>query len=163
MQDYMFSDGQDLSTLDSTGVVSTNVFDQEVDGATNANTILTDDQIDAFFNVLILATTNTGGDEGLRVQLRCDDDAALNFGVADQPADGTANEQIVGEIFIKQDDIVAGKKFSTRVKRANLGKYLGAWFKAASTSLNGATTVDCWCGDAPVGENEDIQKTTVQH
>jgi len=161
MQDYVFSDSQALSTLDTTGIISTNVFDLELTGSGGA-TIITDDQIEAYLNVLITgAPASQAGVEGMYIDLRTDDDANLAFG--SEPDDGDSSEQILGLIHVKEDDMVAGKKFSIRVLQANLGKYLGVWYRAGSTGLTTGVTVDAWLSDTPVSENEDIQKTSNQY
>jgi len=160
---FIFSDSQALSTLDTTGVVSTNIFDLEV-AASGGATILTDDQIDGYLNVLITAapTTQTGV-EGMFVDLRTDDTSTLAFGAAVYPADGVADEHILGMIHIKEDDMRAGKRFSVRVHASKMGKYLGVWYRAAVTALATGVTVDAWMSDHPITENESIQKTSQQY
>lgn len=160
---FVFSDSQALTTLNTTGIVSTNIFDLEI-AASGGATILTDDQVDAWFNVLIIAApTSQAGVEGMFVDLRTDDTAALSFGGQIYPADGNSDEQILGLIFIKEDDMRAGRRFSTRAHRSALGKYLGVWFRAAVTTLTTGVTIDAWMSDHPITGNEDIQKTSQQY
>jgi hypothetical protein len=155
---FIFSDSQALGTLDTTGVVSTNIFDLEV-AASGGAAIITDDQIEGYLNILITAapTTQTGA-EGMFVDLRTDDTSTLAFGAAVYPTDATADEHILGMIHIKEDDMRAGKKWSIKVLHSKMGKYLGVWYRAASTGLATGVTVDAWLSDQPVSENEDIQK-----
>ena len=53
MHDIVFSDAQALTTLDSTGEVSDNVFDMEIDSDSNA--IITNDQVVGVLNITIPA------------------------------------------------------------------------------------------------------------
>ena len=144
---YVFSNGQALSTLDSTGVVSSNVFDMELD-ASGGNTILTDDQVEVFFNVQVLSSTNTAGDEGMDVELRMGDNS-----------DMTTGGVVIASMHLAQADIAAGTIRSIKVLKSLAYKFLGAWFKATNTSLDNATGVDCWLSDVPDGSpNDSIQK-----
>lgn len=142
----VFSNGQDLSTLDSTGVVSTNVFDMELTGS-GGDTIIEDDQVVGWMIFLILATTNTAGDEGMDIALRGSDNANMS-----------ASPEYFGSIQILQAEIVAGAAYCVKVTKSMTKKFLGAWFKATSTSLDGATTVDCFMHIAAETPNDAIQK-----
>ena len=59
---FVFSDGQALGALDSTGVVSENIWDLEED-------VSTDQQVIGWINGIILSTTNTGGANGLIIEV----------------------------------------------------------------------------------------------
>lgn len=143
----IFSNGQALGALDSTGVVSTNVFDLELDGA-GGNTIIENDQIEVVLNVKILSTTNTSGTQGLDVVLRGSDNANMS----------TTPEQL-GAIHFTQGEIVAGAIRSIKVLKTLATKFLGVFFLATNTSLDNLTSVDCWISPLPDGSpNEDIQK-----
>ena len=158
---WVFSDSQALGALDSTGVVSTNVYDLEISGSGGA-TIGTDVQIEAYLNILITAVPSSqAGVEGMWVDLRTDDDANLAFGV--QPDDGDSSETILGAIVIKEDEMAAGARFSFRVHRSDLGKYIGVWYRADTTTLTTGMTVDVWLSDHPITPNESIQKTSQQY
>lgn len=139
---FIFSDGQDLSTLDSTGVVSENIWDLEEDA-------VTDHQVVGWINFIVLATTNTGGDEGLDVELRTSD----NTNMSTSPAYLGAHKLI-------QAEIAAGKAYSFGVCKAALKKYVALWFKAVSTSLDGATTVDAWFSEQPISVTGIQKKNT---
>lgn len=144
---YLFSDSQALSTLDSTGVVSSNIFDMELD-ASGGNTILTNDFVSGFLNVIITAAPSTqAATEGYDVELRESDNSDMTTGAA-----------VLASIHIKNADIAAGKRFSIRVQVPMTMCYLGVWHKATNTGFTTGVTVDAWIGDTPVGENEDIQK-----
>lgn len=142
----VFSNGQDLSTLDSTGVVSTNVFDLELTGS-GGDTIIEDDQIVGFMNFEILSTSNTAGDEGIKIELRGSDNANMS-----------SSPERLGTIQINQAEIVAGAVFSIRVIKQLATKFLGVFYQAISTSMDGATVVDCYMHTSPVTPNDSIQK-----
>ena len=144
---YLFSDGQDLGSLDSTGVVSTNVLDLELD-ALAGNTIIENDQITGWFCFKILATTNTGGGEGLDIELRENDNSDMT----------TGTPRYLGTIKLVQAEIAAGNVYAIKVLKSLTMKFLGTWYKAVNSSLNGATTVDCWMHTGPMSPNEAIQK-----
>ena len=147
MQDIVFSDAQALSTLNSTGVVCSNPYDMELTKSEGA-TIITNDQVDAFMNVLICAAPATqAAAEGMDVQLREGDNVDMTTGAA-----------ILASLHIKLADIAAGKRFSIRVVAPMTMCFLGAWIKATNTGLTTGVTVDIWMSDTPVSENEDIQK-----
>ena len=141
---FEFSNAQALSTLDSTGVVSTSVWDLEYSNSSVLNQ--TDMQVVGWLNVKILSTTNTGGDSGMYIHFRSDDTAALSH------AHSTADETTLGSLFIKKSELVAGATFSLGVCKANLGRYLGLWYEVVSESLTGATAVDAWFSEQPQTE-----------
>lgn len=128
---FVFADGQDLSTLDSTGEVSDNIWDIEEDAHV-------DGQVIGYMNVLILATTNTGGDSGLIFEFRSSDSAAM-----------ATTPFYLGIIQILQSEIVAGRHFSIGVTKSQLKKYVSAWPRTVSESLDNATTVDIWFSVMP--------------
>ena len=135
--DFIFADAQDLSTLDSTGEISDYYWNLE-DSASGSALNQTDLMVSGWLNIVILATTNTGGDEGLDVALQAASNTAL-----------TTNPMVLAAVRIPQDEIVAGNVFCVGACRAKVEQYLGVWFKAASTSLTGATTVDVYFSDQP--------------
>jgi len=143
---WLFSNGQDLSTLASSGVISTDVFDLELDAASNSNTIIEDDFIEGYLNFQILASTNTGAAEGLEISL-----------IASDAAGGTTPEYL-GVIRLLQAEIAAGIKRSIKVSKQLSKKFLGVWYAAVDNALDNATTVDCWFSSVPIADNEDIQK-----
>lgn len=142
---YVFSNGQDLGSLDSTGVVSEHVFDMELD-ALSGNTIIENDQVEGWFCFKILTTTNTGGNDGLDIELRESDAAAMT------------TPRYLGTIKLLQAELVAGAVYAIKVQKQLALKFLGAWFKAINTSLNGVTTVDCFIHTGPLSPNDSIQK-----
>jgi len=131
---FEFSNAQALATLDSTGVVSTNIWDLEEDA-------VTDGQVYGWLNVKILSTTNTGGDSGLYIELR----SADNTNMSTTPI-------YLGAALLTQAEIVAGAVVSIGVRKSNCEKYIGVWYKTVSESLTGATAVDAWFSQAPAGE-----------
>lgn len=136
---WQFSNGQDVTTLNSTGVVSENTFNIEQD-------VTADQQIMGWINGIILASDNSSGTEGMFIEVRTDDNAALDL------AHDTGDENIIGAIHLRKAEIVAGTKFSIGVCKANLGTQLGLWFRAHTTSLNGNTTIDAWFSEQPMSE-----------
>jgi hypothetical protein len=142
LERFVFSDGQALGTLDSTGVVSSNVWDLETYA-------VADGQVMGWVNVVILSTTNTAGDEGLNIAVLTDAAAALT----------TAPKQIGGIILVQSEILAAaaGIVYSIGIKRDICEQYLGVWYKAVSTSLNLLTSVDAWFSDQPLTRH-GIQK-----
>jgi hypothetical protein len=145
---WVYSNSQALGALDSTGIVSTNVHDLELD-ASGGNTIIQDDFIDAWVNILITAAPATqAGVEGLNIRVLANDNADLT----------TGTEVVLASVDVIVGDIVAGTKVPIRVYKQLTAKFLGVWYRAVSTGLTTGVTVDAWDHTAPVGENEDIQK-----
>ncbi len=147
---YIFSDGQDLTGLNSTGVVSTNVWNLEEDWSANA--LETDSQVVGWLNV-ILRAANAGGDEGLWIEMRSEDEANLNWDSQAAGEIGTGTDQVcLGAILISQPQLIAGAAFAIGVSRASLGTFVGIWYRAASTALAGtATPIDAWWSVTPEG------------
>lgn len=147
---WFFADAQDLSALDSTGVIASNhVFDLEL-SKSGGETIIQDDFIDCWIDGIILAAPTTqAGAEGLIITAYANDNADLTTGT---------RVELARYVMI-ESDIRAGKKFSFHVYRQLTAKFFGVWFAAHTTTLTtSTTTVDCWMHHGPVGENEDIQK-----
>lgn len=146
---YMFSDAQALGALTSTGVVSTNVLDMELD-ASGGNTILTNDQLVGTLNVQISANSgvSAGGVEGMDVYLRSCDNANM-----------TSSPVELGRIFITQAELLAGVKKTIKVAVALTQCFVGLFFDPVSTTLDTGNTVDAWFSVEPDGtENDSIQK-----
>ena len=147
----IFSDGQDLSTaVAATGVASDNIFDMELDGAAG-NEIITNDQIDAFVNVQLLSTTNTGASGGMDVEIRSSDTNDLE--TSDIPIAKihfTASELLTAAMPIQK---------SIKVLATLSQKFFGVWYMPITTNLTGETIVDAWISAVPDGSpNEGIQK-----
>jgi hypothetical protein len=125
--DYQFSDGQALSTLNSTGVVSSNIWDLE-------ENVSTDQLVFGWINGIILSSTNSaGGTEGLWIEARSADSTNLS-----------TTPLWHGAIKLRLDEIVTGHRFSFGVYAPVCEKYFGLWYRADTTSLSGATSVDAW-------------------
>lgn len=138
---HMFSNGQALATLDSTGVKSTDIWDLET--TAGAVTIQTDLMLYGWINFIILSTTNATGD-GLTVQLRTSDSTNLS-----------TTPQYLGAIIIMKAEIVAGNKFSFGVCKHKLKRYVGMWY-LTTTDLTGATGVDCFFSESPITSPSDV-------
>lgn len=129
---FVFSNGQALSTLNSTGVVSSNIWDLEEDS-------VTDGQVMGWINGIILSSTNAGGAEGLVIQMRSSDNTNMS-----------ATPLYLGGIRLTQAEIVTGHRFSFGINKMVLKKYVSIWYNAFSSSLDNATGVDCWFSEQPV-------------
>ena len=138
IDNYVFSSGQALGTLNSTGVISSNIWDLEEDA-------VTDGQIVGWFNFLIRSTTNTAGGDGLWIEIRTEDETNLDWDSATAGRIGTGTDQhCLGALLIRGNEIAAGAAFAIGVCKADLGKYLGIWYRAANAALDGATAIDAY-------------------
>jgi hypothetical protein len=132
--DFQFSNGQALSTLNSTGVTSTNYWDLE-------EGVSTDQMVIGWINGIILSTTSTGGDSGLIIEVRSSDATTL-----------ATTPMYLGARTLLQSEIVAGFKFSIGIYACKVKKYLGTWYRTVNESLTGATAVDAWFSEQPHAE-----------
>ena len=139
---FEFSNAQALSTLDSTGVVSANVWDLE-NRASGAAMGQTDMMVYGWVNFIILSSANTTG-TNFRLTLVSSSTAALT---------GTLKYLGGTELLIPQ--IITGFKGSFGVCRHKCEQYLGMWYKAATT-LVGANNIDCWFSDSPITSPSDV-------
>ena len=142
MHDYQFSDAQDLGSLNSTGVVSSNIFDLE-------EGVSVDQLVMGWVNGIILSTSNTGGDDGLWIEVRSADSDNLS-----------TTPLYHGAILLTQDEIVAGREFSIGVYAPVCEKYFGLWYRAGNTSLNGATIIDAHWALEPASHLRIQKKNT---
>ena len=133
---FVFSDAQALSTLDSMGVVSSNVWDLETKDGTVAMG-QTDFMVYGWVNFIITASTNTTGNN-FRITL-----------VSSSTAACTGTLEYLGGVELMIPEIITGYTGSFGVCRAHCEQYLGIWYKAATT-LTGATGIECWFSDSPV-------------
>lgn len=142
---FRFNDagGQALSTLDITGVVSDNIWDLE-------EGVAVDQQILGWINGIILSSSNSsGGAEGLVIMMRSSDVDTL-----------ATTPLYLGGIRLTQAEIVAGHRFSFGINKMLLKKYAAIWYNAFSSSLDGATSVDCWFSEQPHAELGVQKKNT---
>lgn len=149
MRDYVLSDNQDFANTTSTGEVTDNVMNLELD-ASAGNTILTDDQGLGWMIVTlgtVPAQATIVGTEGLVIEVRTDAAAAL-----------TTLPEICGCISVIPSKIVAGAKFSVPFKMDVMQAFIGGWLRAKSTSFVGTIYADISFSDQPLGENAKIQK-----
>jgi len=142
---YVFSDAQALTTLDSTGVVSSNVFDMELEKS-GGNTILENDQLVGVVNITI--PPNANQTNPMTIQLLSNDNADMTTGV----------EVELGSVAVSAAEMVAGCVKSIMVHAKLTQKFVGMWFKAVSSTLVTGTTVDAHWHTAPLTENDAIQK-----
>ena len=125
MEKFVFSNGQALGTLNSTGVISTNIWDLE-------EGVSVDQMVIGWVNGIILSSTNSaGGTEGLIIEVRSSDAEAL-----------ATTPMYLGARTLMSSEIVTGFRFSIGIYATALKKYLGVWYRAFNTSLDGATSVD---------------------
>jgi hypothetical protein len=142
----LLSDAQARTNPTSTGTISSNILDLEQNSA--AVTLITDDQVKGYMNVVITAAAlSSGGTEGIVLEVRNADNVDLatsaeNIGVQDVPL----------------AEIVAGAKFSVPFRRDVAERYLGGWLRAKSTTYTGTITVDAWFDSEPITKNDAIQK-----
>lgn len=143
MRDYgfEFSAPQALSTLDSTGVVSTNVWDLE-NSSSGVAMRQTDMMVHGWVNFIILSSTNATG-TNFRITLVSSSTAALT---------GTLKYLGGHELLIPQ--IITGFRGSFGVHQHSVEQYLGVWYKSATT-LTGATSIECWFSEHPEQSPDD--------
>ncbi len=141
---FLFSDAQDLTGLNSTGVVSSNIWDIEEDA-------VTDGMLMGWLN-LSFAAGNAGATEGLWIELRTSD----NTNITTTPKWLCAIKLTDAEL-----TAMAGKTVSIGFYKAELQKYVGVFYRADTTSLAGtATGVDAWFSEHPIGELAVQKKPT---
>jgi len=147
MHDLELSNAQVLGALTSTGIVSTNVFDMELDKAAG-ETIIEDDQLVAILNLTFPPNADQVITTGLYVDLLSNDNADMT----------TGTEVILGTVFVSMAELVAGCVKNIEVLKTLTQKFVGAWYKAASTTITTGNTVDAHFSIAPLTENDKIQK-----
>jgi len=142
LDNFLFSDAQDLTGVDNTGVTSTHYWDLEDD-------VTADQSISGWLNVLFGAS-NAGATQGLYVELRSDDSTNL------------ASPTSIAAMFWLSDaelTAAAGKCYSVGFSRANVERYLGVWYRAHTTSLAGtATPVYAWLSAKPEASRPSQKK-----
>ena len=139
---FEFSNGQALSTLNSTGVVSANVWDLE-NRSSGVALGQTDMMVYGWVHFHILSSTNATG-KNFRITLVSSSTAAL-----------TGTLIYLGGIELMIPQIITGNKFSFGVCLHKCEQYLGVWYKAATT-LTGATGVDCKFFPGPLTSPNDV-------
>ena len=147
MHDIEFSNAQALGAIDSTGEVSDNVFDMEL-SKSGGDTILTNDQLKAIVNLTFPPNANQIVATGLYVDLLSNDNADMT----------TGDEVILGTVFVSMAELVAGCVKNIEVLATLTQKFVGLWYKAASTTITTGNTVDAHFSIAPLTENDAIQK-----
>jgi hypothetical protein len=147
MKDYCFSDAQALGALTSTGVVSTNVFDMELD-ASGGNTILTNDQLVGILNLIFPANANqVGGTEGMNILLRSCDNANMTSSCVE-----------LATLFISATELTTGCVKTVGVCVPLTQCFVGIFYDPVSTTLTTGNTVDAWFDIAPITVNDSSQK-----
>ncbi len=148
------ANAQTFTNLDSTGEIATDYLDLEQDSA--ANSILTDDQVECWCNIVITSYSFTsGGDEGLTFSVRTDDQT--DHATAKS---GSAGYVAAGAIEVPLADLATGLKLSIRVSKDIMKRYMTGWVAATSTQLVGAVIADIEFSDQRISENESLQKVT---
>ncbi len=138
---FLFSDGQDLTGLTSTGVVSGNIWDIEQDNASAV--IVTDGMLMGWLN-LSFGASNAGAAEGLWIELRSSDNTNI-----------TATPKYLVCILLTATELAAmeGKTVSIGFYKAELKRYIGVFYRPDTNSMAGtATPVDAWFSEHPIGE-----------
>ena len=148
-----FSDAQAYTNEDLTGTISTNIHDLEQNSG--AATLITDDMIKGYLNVVVTAYSYTsGGTEGITVQLRMDDATDL----ATAKDGSSAGYIVVASKEVPLERLAAGLKISIPFIEPVSKRYIGAWLLATSTTLTGTVTVDAWIDNTPITGNDSLQK-----
>lgn len=133
---FEFSNGQDLSTLDSTGVISDNIYDLEYD---NADALIKADQmIECWLNVSLLSIASTAANEGMYIKL-----------IESDSANGSTPSYL-GVIQLLEAEMVTGNMYCIGVSKQLTKRYLSVWYMAHTNSLDGANTVDAWITEHPM-------------
>lgn len=138
---FVFSNGQDLGSLNTTGVISDYYWDLEED-------VTVDQYIEGWINIIILTCTQTSGNEGIDIRLQNSDNT-----------DCDTSARHLGGIRLVEAELVAGNQFSFGFAKGSLLKYVGMWYEAVSSTLNLATTLDVWFALGPItSPGAEIQK-----
>jgi len=137
MQDkFIFSDAQALSTLDGTGVISTNIFDLEYDE--NDALIKADQMIHCWLNVILTSIASADADEGMLIKL------------IESDSTNGATPSYLGVIQLLEAEMVTGNAFCIGVAKQLTKRYLSVWYMATSSALDGANAVDAWISEGPL-------------
>lgn len=148
MHDFQFSDAQAFTTLvDSTGIVSTNVFNMELTKLAG-DTILTNDQLVGVVNITIPPLATQTAAEGLDIDLLSNDDDDMT----------TGTEIKLGTVHVTLLELIAGCVKNIEVTASLTQSFVGLWYKATSTTLDTGQTVDAHFSIAPLTENDKLQK-----
>ncbi len=143
---FVFSDGQALGALTSTGVVSENVFDMELD-SNGGNTIIEDDQLVGVLNIHISKLAGQTAAEGINIYLRsCDN------------SDMVTNSIDLGSAFVSLAELQAGAIANIEVTKALTQKFVGLFYDPASSTLVTGHLVDAAWHTAPLTKNDELQK-----
>ena len=149
---FVFSDGQALGALTSTGVVSENVFDMELDGAAG-NVIIEDDQLVGVLNLKFPPNAaQVGGDSGMNIFLRSADNSDM---VSSTPVK-------LGSAFISQAELLAGAIKSIKVTVALTQKFVGIFYDPVSETLTTGNTVDAVWQTEVLTLNDELQKVPAE-
>ncbi len=148
------ANGQTFTDLDGTGEIADDYLDLEKDSA--ANSILTDDQVETWCNIVLTSYSYTsGGGEGLTFSVRTDDN--VDHATAKS---GSAGYIAIGSIEIPLEDLATGMKISFRVSKDIMKRYMTGWAAATSTPIVGTIIADIEFSDQRISENESLQKVT---
>lgn len=149
---WLFSDNQDFDDEDSTGTISTNIWDLEYDNGDNL-IVVDQGQVGYLNGVINTYGYTSGGTEGLIVGLRTDDAVSLDTA----RSDSAGYDDICMKAILLQY-IVAGYAFSVPFVCDRLKRYLGAWVSAASTTFaTTVLTIELWFENTPITQRR-LQK-----
>lgn len=133
---FMFSDAQALSTLDGTGVKSTDIYDMEYDA--EGNLITTDGYVHCWLNVILTSIASTAADEGMYIKL------------VESAAVALTSPRYLGVIQLLETEMVTGNMYSIGVCKQLTLRYVGVWYMAHTTPLDGANAVEAWISEGPL-------------
>jgi hypothetical protein len=136
---FVFSDAQTITNTTSTGEISDNIWDLEYN---DADVLISTDQM-IKGNVVVILTTVTitsGITEGLIVGVRVDD----AVGLATARNGTTAGFRDIAMAHVLKEELVNGLVINVPFfcDRTARSRYLGVWYKAASTALVGSIILD---------------------
>ncbi len=137
---FIFSNSQTLTDTDSTGEISDNIWDLEEDA-------VTDGQLMGWLNFHFISAVVANLTEGLVVELRSSDAAAL-----------ATTPLYCGALQLGPTEVAAGAKFCFGFVRSSLKKYAGVWYRAVSTANIGAIVVESYFSEQPIGPILGLQK-----
>jgi len=137
MEKFRFSNGQTIA-VDSTGVVSSNIWDLEENAATDMNLF-------GWLHVLQLTAITSGGTEGLYIRVQTSDATALS-----------TTPIVHGMLFLTATQMASPGHYVLGIHVQACKRYAGLWIIAHTTTIVGGT-IDAWWEDGP-GDRLQLQK-----
>jgi hypothetical protein len=127
---FQFSDGQDLATLDATGVISDGYWDIEKDDA--GNELAVDGMIEGWLNIRLLSIANDAATAGMYISL------------IESDATAGTTPSYLGVLQLLPAEIKSGNQFSIGVSKQLTKRYLSVWYKRITADFTNANTIEAW-------------------